>query len=321
MEDMHAEGDDEFLDLEEELEKDDAPKPEKEEDEGLEIEIVDETPPEDKGKWVADDERDGPPDEPTEDEIKSYGKGVQERIKKLTARMHAERRRAEQLARENEEASRILHTYLNENNQLKDIVESGEKVLINEQNERLKAAIESQKNAWKKAHEAGDDDAMLAASEQIARLTARSETLANRRVQPLPRQVPPPPRPPQPTPDALSWAEKNTWFGRDEPMTVYAQAVHRDIVMNKGIQPETPEYWSSLDKEIRQRFPERFEQKPVPEEPRKRRTPVAGAQRSSASTGSRRVTLSDGEVRLARRLGLTNEQYAAEKMRLEKAND
>lgn len=311
--------DDDFLDEEDFIEEDeDDEKPLSKEKEKIEVEVKDETPDDDKGKWVADDERDGPPDEVPEDEIKNYSKQVQERIKKLTARMHAERRAREALAREHEEATRLISTYLNENNQLKDIVESGEKVLMNEQNARLQAGVDAIKQAWKKAYEAGDEEAMLAAQEKLAEYKAQQMTLANRRVQPLPRQEPPR-QAPRPSEQAQRWHQRNPWFGQDPVMTTYAQALHKDLVERKGIIPDTEEYWGAIDKDVRQRFSDRFPGETKKEEPRRRRVPVANANRSS-NTSSRKVTLTDSQVRLARRLGLTTEQYAEALLEQEQQN-
>lgn len=324
---MQEEDDDEFLDFDEELDQDqeDGGKGGKETSkapkEEVEIEIADDTPPADKGKWVADDEKDGPPETVEEEEIKQYSRQVQDRIKKLTARVHAERRAKEALAREHEEATRLISTYLNENNQLKDIVESGEKVLMQEQAGRLQASLEKAKQSWKKAYEAGDDDGMIAAQEEISNLSAQKQMLAGRRVQPLPRQQPPQ-RAPQPTSEALEWAAKNPWFGKDEAMTMYTQALHKDLVVNKGVAPDTKEYWDALNGDLRKRFGDRLgvkeEEKPV-EEPRRKKVPVASAQRNS-SGGSRKVALTESQVRLARRLGITPEQYASELLK-ESGND
>ena len=98
----------------------------------VDVEICDDTPEEDRGKWVADDDRDGEPDLPAEEEVRGYAKGAQKRISQMTARIHAERRRAEEIARENQEAVNLARRLMHENNQLKNFVEQGEKVLMGE---------------------------------------------------------------------------------------------------------------------------------------------------------------------------------------------
>ena len=139
------------------------------------VEIGDDTPDDDKGKWVADDERDGEPDIPDDDEVRGYAKGAQKRISQMTARIHAERRRADEIARENQEAINLARRLMQENNQLKTFVENGEKVLMGEHRGRLQSLLEQAKVAYKEAHDAGDATGMVAAQEQIASAIAKME--------------------------------------------------------------------------------------------------------------------------------------------------
>lgn len=314
--------DDDFLDfdLEEDDSSDEKPEKKKEEiedqeEDGLEIEIVDETPDDDKGKWVADDDRDGAPDEIDEDEVKEYSSKVQDRIKKLTARMHAERRAKEQAEREAQEAAGLAKRYLTETNQLKDVVEAGEKVLQKTHSESLQSALNNAKNKFKKAYEAGDEDAIVEAQEEIARTTAAMDRVSNTYLRPLPREAEVEVKPPAPSQQALLWREKNSWFGRDEVMTNYALSLHADLV-KKGFQADTDPYWEAINTDISKRFSDRLpaqasRPKEEGESPKRRKSvTVAPARRRSPSARSRKVTLTDSQVRLARRLGLTNEQYA-----------
>lgn len=286
----------------------------------IEVEIGDDTPEEDRGKWVADDERDGEPEIPGEDEVRSYAKGAQKRISQMTARIHAERRRADEIARENQEAINLARRLMQENNQLKTFVENGEKVLMGEHRGRLQSMLEQAKTAYKEAHDAGDAHGMVVAQEQIAsavakmerasaqqplRLQKEDETIFERRQQAAaqPQQV-------QPDPAALKWAEKNTWFGRDDAMTGYALGYHKQLVERDGIMPDQPEYYSRLNQEMRRRFPDRFRATNGASADRRGAPPVGAVSRTGNGAAPRSVRITESQARLARRLGLTVEQYA-----------
>src|SRR5262245_59850953 len=106
------------------------------------VEVSDDAPEEDRGKWVADDTRDGEPDFPNEDEVRGYAKGAQKRISQMTARIHAERRRADEIAREHAVAVDVARRLVSENNALKDFVQKGEQVLMGEHQGRLRSVLE-----------------------------------------------------------------------------------------------------------------------------------------------------------------------------------
>lgn len=285
------------------------------EDNTVDVEIVDDTPEKDRGKWVADDERDGEPDVPDEDEVKDYSEAVQKRISKLTARMHAERRAREERDREFTEALNTARRLLNENNHLKEIVEGGEKVLIGEHKGRLEGQLQSARAAYREASEAGDTNGVLAAQEEIAKIVSQMDRLSTHRPQTLQREEIPwlreqqQQQPPQqvakpPSDRALQWRERNPWFENDIPMKAYALGLHKQLFDN-GVQVDSPEYYQRIDREMRSRFPDRFRN-----ETRRQDTVVAPAGRAGRPQGSRRVRLTENQVRIAKRLGLTPEQMA-----------
>lgn len=284
----------------------------------VEVEIGDDAPDEDKGKWVADDERDGEPDLPGEDEVRGYAKGAQKRISQMTARIHAERRRADEVAREHQEAVNLARRLMQENNQLKTFVEQGEKVLMGEHKGRLQSLLDSAKVAYKDAHDAGDAQGMVLAQEQIASAIAKMERASAQRPLQLQKEdesifnrPPPQQQQAQADPAALKWAEKNTWFGRDDAMTGYALGFHKQLVERDGIMPDQPEYYTKLNTEMRRRFPDRFRANgsngALPE--RRSASPVGSVSRTGNGT-PRKVQITESQARLARRLGLTVEQYA-----------
>lgn len=278
----------------------------------LDIVVVDDTPDEDRGKWTADKK---PTDEGEDDGALEYSRSVQKRIAKETAKVHAERRAKEERERQLQEAASVMQRILEENNQLKSLLETGEKVLVTENRGRIESQIEQAKAALREAHEAGDINGQIAAQENLAKLVAERERVATHVVNPIPRtdekeilgrfQI----QKPAVTPDdaALDWREKNPWFGNDEGMTAYAMALHHQMVTKEGISPaDADRYYGRIDREMRQRFPEKFARAGTP-----RRTDTVVAAPGRATGGNtRKVTLTESQVKLARRLGLTPKQYA-----------
>lgn len=288
---------------------------EKEEAPELEIDVVDDTPEKDKGKWVADDGKDGEPNLPNEEELRSYSKDVQKRFSQMTARIHAERRAREDRERQLNELATFAKKALEENNQLKSVLENGEKVLVGEHKGRLEASMAQVKRQLAEAVEAGDATGQASAYEQMAKLTAQMERLATHNPQPLPKadveefdkrwtSAPQP----KIDPRAERWTRENPWFQRDPLMTSFAIGLHKQLVDNEGVLPTSEEYWTKIDSEMRHRFPEKFGKKDA--EPRKERhVPVAGVSRGGGGS-PKKVTLTESQVRLAKRLGLTPQQYA-----------
>jgi hypothetical protein len=291
----------------------------KSEEEKINVEVSDDTPEEDRGRWVAGD-ADGEPDLPGEEEVRGYASGARKRINQVTARMHAERRRADEIAREHVEAVNLARRLMAENNSLKDFVNQGQKVLMGEHQGRLKGVVEAAKAAYKEAHDAGDAAGMIAAQEQLASAIAKMERAAATPPMNLQREDETvfqrplanggqPMAPPPPDPAAVKWHEKNAWFGRDDAMTGYALGLHKEMIERRGVTPDQPEYYKTLDQEMRKRFPDRFQRNGSME--RRSQTPVGAVSRTgNGSGGPRTVRITESQARLAKRLGLTLEQYA-----------
>jgi hypothetical protein len=281
--------------------------------EEIEIKVVDDTPDTDKGRWVANDEKDGEPELPDDKEVRGYSQDVQKRFGQLTARVHAERRAKEEELRAKSELENVARRLLAENNKLKEVLENGEKVMMGEHKARLDSELNRAKAQYKEAAEAQDSTGMLAAQEAIARAIAQMERAAAYRPQALERekeeevfrqrQVEPQVNVSE---KAKSWQEKNPWFLSDDLMTTYALALHRQMV-NEGVEPDGDAYYKRLDKDIRQRFPDRFKSA---EQPRRQGAVVAPASRQEGNSQRRVVQLTETQVRLAKRLGLTPHQYA-----------
>lgn len=293
------------------------PKDDEPEGSTVQVEIKDDTPEEDRDRWNADDVPTDKGDE--EDEAAKYSRRVKERIAKETAKVHAERRAKEDRERQLTEAVQLAQRLINENNQLKGLIENGEKVFMTEHQQRLESQINAAKAAYREAHEAGDVNGQIAAQENLAKLAAQQDRISVHRAQPIPRMdekvelgrivQQPQQQQVQAEPEALAWREKNKWFQRDEVMTAYAMALHKQITEREGILPSDGKtYWDRLDHDLRKRFPERFQQNAAP---RRTDNVVAPVSRSSGGGAARKtVTLTESQVNVARRLGLTPQQYA-----------
>ena len=288
-------------------------------DDGFEIEVVDDTPDEDKGKPRRAENAE--PQVPSDDEVEKYSEGVQKRIKQLKFEYHEERRAKEEAARLQEEALKYAQQIQQENEKLRKTLEEGEGVLVNQAKGRVAAELDKAKAAYKAAYESGDPDALLDAQEKLTVLQNEKIRYDSYKPQPRQQQAPQPqyqqqtPQPPKPDQRALDWAAKNDWFEKDPEMTGYAYGLHEKLVRN-GVDPRSEEYYNQIDNAVRRVFPDKFDDGPVIEESAPQRQAgnvVAPAARSGKKP--RKVQLTSTQVALAKRLGLTNEQYAAQLMK------
>ena len=201
-----------------------------------------------------------------DDELDSYSKGVQNRIKKLTEKYRQEER-------DKAEAVRLSQQLMEENKKLKDRVQNLDSGFLNEYNNRLKTQEAQAKAMYKQAVESGDVDRQLQAQEAISKLAVEKQRYAsakakadNERVQvqkaeptPAPQPQAQQQQPPRPDPRAEKWAEKNEWFGNDRVMTTAAFAIHQQLIEEEGFDPMTDEYYSEIDTRMRSEFPHKFE--------------------------------------------------------------
>lgn len=248
------------------------------------------------------------------DELESYSKGVQARIRKLTAKY-----RQEEL--EKAEAVRISEQLFAENQQLKQRMQALDTGYVSEYGTRIETQLEAVKRQYKEAFDAGDADRMADAQQRLAqiafeqqryntakmRLEQEQRLRAQQQQQPVQRQADPPPRV-DPEPKALEWKSRNEWFGQDKVMTAAAGVIHAQLVNEEGFDPQSDEYYSEIDRRIRKEFPQRFTAA--------RKTggsQVASAGNSasrSTNQGRRTVKLTHSQVAIAKRLGVPLEEYA-----------
>ena len=294
-----------------------AAQPDEEDD--FELEIVDDTPEEDRDK--ARRPENATPELPEDDEIASYSESVQKRIKKLKYEFHEERRAKEEAARLRDEAISFAQKEREEKMRLQRMLEEGEGVLVNQAKQRLQVQLEKAKADFKTAYETGDADAMAEAQSRMSDLT-NEEFRLNSYKPPVRTQQPqqpvptaqPKPSVPAPSSKAQEWAQKNPWFMRngDEDITALAMGTHEKLVRS-GVAPDTDQYYTQIDAAVRRAFPDRFADASEEVKPQRRQAGnvVAPAGRTAAQT-PRKVVLTSTQVALAKRLGLTPQQYAAQ---------
>lgn len=262
-------------------------------------------------------------DEPTEDELASYSESVQKRIKKLTFDREEARRESVRAQQERDEAVQYAQRALEQRKQYEEQSRKYGEQSLSVLAEKLDTDLKSARASLIEAMDKYDTEAAADAQMLIADLTAQKREAESRKnarpVAQQERDVVQPQASTRPAPDARAqeWVARNAdWFQKDKSMTAFVFGVHEELV-EKGVDPRAQHeaYYKALDQAVRKRFPEQFEDSPSTNSPR---SPVAPATRSS--NGRKRVTLTQTEVNLARRLGVTPEQFASEKIKLENRN-
>lgn len=297
--------------------------------EGFEVEVEDDTPPQDRGRQPLPQNL---KEELERDELDSYDDAVKEKLKQMRKVYHDERRDKEAAFREQQEAIALAQKLMNENKRIKTILDTGGREYAAILNNAATLEMEMAKRAYKEAYDTGDSDKLVEAQQalQVANYkmlqaqSFRMPTLQeeNYAVQTQPDQVQQPaPRPLNPKLE--TWQKRNPWYGADDEMTATALGIHEKLKKSGEVAIGSDEYYAVLDKTIRRRFPEYFDIEEPEDKARsepartKPSTVVAPAVRSTASN---KIKLKTSQVALAKKLGLTPEQYALELRKLEAQN-
>ncbi len=305
---------------------DEQPEPKAGAEDKFEIEIEDDTPPEDRNRQPMPKEL---VEELDKDELEQYDDNVKQKLKQMRKVWHDERRAKEAAYREQQEAITLAQRALEENKRYKNLISTGEKEYVAAMEQAANYQLEAAKRAYKDAYDAGDTDAVIEAQQAMQQANLRMAQVKNFRLPslqnpengvqtqyeaPVQQQVAN-----RPDPRAANWQENNPWFGQDEEMTAAALGLHEKLKRN-GVVIGSDEYYSTLDKTMRKRFDEYFGESEPPQEkseraPTKPSNVVAPATRS---TSSNKIRLKASQVQLAKKLGLTPEQYALAAMKLER---
>lgn len=282
-----------------------------------EVEVVDDTPEQDRGRAPMKE----PPTEVTDDELSQYSESVKKRIQHFSKGYHEERRAKEAAFREREEAIKLAQQVLQENQRLQGSLGQGQQALLEQTKRAVASDLDAAKRKLKEAHESFDTDAIVEAQAELAAIVNRAQQVNSFKPPPLQApeipvqtpQVAPPPPPVQVDPKAAAWQDANPWFGQNEEMTAVALTVHRKLV-ESGLNPTSDEYYEKIDARVRQVFPDAF-----PSGKSRKSSVVAPATRSTAP---RKIVLTQSQVNVAKRLGVPLAEYArqvAEEMRKQNA--
>jgi kynurenine formamidase len=291
-------------------------KPEVEDDGGVDVEI--ETSAQSKKTTSSNDD----------DELEKYDEKVKKRIADLQSGFHSERRRAEEAAREREEAVAFAQSVAEENKKLKGSLSDGQSALLEQAKKVVANEVDDAKRRYKLAYESGDSDALVEAQELLTSAKIKMERVNNfkpalqkeeNEVKIAPREVP---RQPQADPKAARWQSENSWFGSDDEMTSFALGLHTKLIKS-GIDPSSDEYYTRLNSRIRQVFPENFgldnneSETQTSSAPRQKSNVVAPATRSTSSS---KIRLTPFQVTMAKKFGVSHELMAQKIAELRKGN-
>tara|TARA_B100000161_G_C33544367_1_gene412281 strand:+ start:925 stop:1857 length:933 start_codon:yes stop_codon:yes gene_type:complete len=256
-------------------------------------------------------------EEKEEDDLSDYSASVKKRIAKLTKKFRDEEE--QRLA-----AVEFAESVKKQNDELKAKLNKLDTTYVGEFDTRVQSQAVAAKEAYRKAYEAGDADAMYEAQQAISKIAleeARLNQLKQEREEeakkaeangaaPAPAQpAPTAPPPPKPDPRAEEWASKNEWFGQDQTMTYAAFGIHKTLIEEEGIDPNTEEYYTELDNRIKTEFPHKFGETKKSSGPRVA-SAGATASKSASQKGRRTVKLTPSQIAIAKRLNVPLEEYA-----------
>jgi hypothetical protein len=296
-----------------------------EQEELFEVEIEDDTPPEDRGREPMPKSL---VEELEQDELDQYDDNVKQKLKQMRKVWHDERREKEKAAREQQEALTLAQKLMEENKKYKQYIESGTKEYASTLKNAANLELEMAKRKYKDAYDTGDSDQIMEASQVLQTANLRVMQANNFQAPALQEEnyvvqnTPEVQKPRARNPKLETWLQKNPWYGPDPEMTALAVGIDKKIQETGNVVVGSDEYFATLDKTMRKRFPEYFgieetESTARTETRSKPSTVVAPAVRSTASN---KIKLKSSQVAIAKRLGLTNEQYALELRRLESQN-
>ena len=294
----------------------------------FEIEIEDDTPEDDRGRTPADPEKVRQL-EVEVDDLDKYSKDAKDKLIRMKRVWNDERRAREAAQREQQAALDAVQRLYEENKRIKELVNSKADEYQDMVQSATKVKLKAAKKAFREAYEAGDADAMAEAQADLTRYQIEMDQIKKSKpkkalqeefngVQPQQiQQIQQVPRAPRPDNRVMEWQDENPWFGQDKVMTATALGVHEQL-HEDGVEIGSEDYYAKLDKAMRKRFPEKFEEAPAKakaDTPRTKPSTVVAS--ASRTTSPKRVRLTQSQVAIAKKLGLTPEQYAREMMRME----
>ena len=294
--------------------------------EEIEIEIIDDVPEEDRKNATPMPKN--IVDEIDNDDLEESSGKAKERLLQMKKVMHDERRAKEEALREQAESLRVAQQLVNENKNLKGRLSTGEQTLVNNYKENMVRELDDAKREYKDAYDSGDSDRLGEAQEKLIEVKMKAKQIEdyrpefqNETLQPQESDV----QIQQPTqrlePKTQEWLDKNSWYGSDDDMSYLAMGIHRRLE-RQGVALGSEHYFNVIDTEMRQRFPEKFDDETSePEVKPSAKRPSNVVAPATRSTSPKKIRLTPTQVQLAKKFNLTPEQYARELTKLESQND
>lgn len=290
------------------------------------IEVVDDVPPEDRNR-----KRSEPPSELTDEELSQHNAKVQQRLRHFSKSYHDERRDKEQAQREANELRGVVTQLLEDKKRLLGDNTQRMGMLVDQAKKAAETELTAATENFRRAYETGDPEAVVKAQQRLTTATVRFEQATRLRkptLQPPETPVKVPPTQPQAAPiappdeKANKWLEANTWFGVDKEMTAFALGLHNKLVNDDRVDPKSDEYYSRINKRMREVFPSEFGTA-APTAPAAQKTPEPETEESvvapvTRSVGSKKYRLTKTQVALARELNIPLETYAKNAAALER---
>jgi hypothetical protein len=216
----------------------------------FEIEIEDDTPPEDRGREPMPKSL---VEELEQDELENYDENVKQKLKQMRKVWHDERREKEQASREQQEALALAQKLFEENKRFKNIIETGSKEYADTLQNATSLQLEMAKQKYKEAYDSGDSDQVMEASQGLQAANIRlmqaqqfkPPSLQEENFVVQNQQATQVSRPSNPLLNA--WLQKNTWYGSDDEMTATALGIHKrskDLAMLRWGPKNILRFWT-----------------------------------------------------------------------------
>ena len=301
-----------------------------EEDDPLDIEVIDDVPEEDRKNATPMPKE--IVDELDQDDLEAYSGEAKQKLLQMKKVYNDERRAKEAALREQQEALRVAQQLVDENKRLKGRLTTGEQALVSNYKESSERELEIARKNFKEAYDSGDADLLADAQEKLIEAKQRVQKVQEYKpefteeaLQTPETSVQMPQTQQRLDPKTQAWLDKNPWYGTDDDMSYLAMGVHRRLE-REGVALGSDHYFNVIDKEMRQRFPEKFQDKvdAAPEEdakPSKQSTPRPAVAPATRSTSSKKIRLTQTQLALAKKFNLTPEQYARELLKTQESQN
>lgn len=272
----------------------------------IEIEIEDDRPEQDRVDPLPENVK----EELYDDEMTDYSAKVKKKLLQMKKLAHDERREKDAAMREQQEALSFAQQVIEENKRLKSHLNENEKSILQSVSKNVEMELEQAKRSYREAYESGDTEKMLDAQQKLTDVALKQEKVKNFKPTPLQTENPvvqTRQETPRADPSAVAWQQENAWFGQDKLMTGMALALNEQL-KDDGVVLSSQEYYRRIDETMRQRFPEKFETDKPNESSRTR--PSTNVAPATRSTSPKKIRLTQSQLAISKKLGLSPEQYA-----------